>query len=639
MTLSPSEYTGESGTCVVGRVVVTRGPFAPDSSRRDGESSTAATSGKGAKGKGKNKGAKGKDQGREMQKTEVHLLGGTGTDEVLYIEAWADGARQMAEALPKGQVFRVADAKMIAKAPIYSTSRLSYFLRFIPPLGVNTKISICTENPWADLPLHHPFVNFANLKRVQGSLRVSLVGIVSTQPGLVDRETKFGLSQVCNAVLKQGEHYIRCGFWRTHGQTLSQYAVAEKVALHQVNVYYKNGGWEVAASEATMIERCPDEAAAELEANTNLEEAGVALFQASRTDFATVKTTPATLSGLQSVISSHAMRDLGGDYEVHSLAVMGVSSVLPDSSFSMRACKKCKAQVKEEFPTCQKADCADSEGLEDRWIFSLDLADQTGSTTAMLYHDSAHELSFLEAEAPGVKITRAFKSQVWSARLIYKKNEGRNTNYLEIKKIERTITDEGLLSSFRLLPTPQVDSQTGCPFALCSQVSFDGDLGMLTCADKTVSAARLLVRVVETTEDDVVATPDPTNQGFRVCRRAQCCLASEANKNTEYEFKIAGPSGSVQWLMTAAPESTFLVTVTGRGADKAFTVLSHLPVKTKDYQQYEAIMKQHIAHKGDVSVSHASADTPKKRLQTLVDAVPAAATPPPFNKRQKLESA
>ena len=91
--------------------------------------------------------------------------------------------------------------------------------------------------------------------------------------------------------------------------------------------------------------------------------------------------------------------------------------------------------------------------------------------------------------------------------------------------------------------------------------------------------------------------------------------------------------------MTAAPESTFLVAVTGRGADTPFTVLSHVSVKAQDFKQYLDLMKQHIAYKDDVSVSHASVDTPKKRLQTLFDAVPAASTPPPFNKRQKLEDA
>ena len=62
----------------------------------------------------------------------------------------------------------------------------------MPPLGVNTKIVVCTENPWADLPLHHPFVQVKQLDRVEDSLRLSLIGVISTQPGLVLRDTKYG---------------------------------------------------------------------------------------------------------------------------------------------------------------------------------------------------------------------------------------------------------------------------------------------------------------------------------------------------------------------------------------------------------------------------------------------------------------
>ena len=40
---------------------------------------------------------------------------------------------------------------------------------------------------------------------------------------------------------------------------------------------------------------------------------------------------------------------LEGVFEVHSVAVLGVSSVLNDGSFQMRSCTKCKAIVHTEF--------------------------------------------------------------------------------------------------------------------------------------------------------------------------------------------------------------------------------------------------------------------------------------------------
>ena len=157
--------------------------------------------------------------------------------------------------------------------------------------------------------------------------------VVSTQPGLTPRETKFGPSSVCNAVLKHGDHLIRCGFWRSHADALSQHAVGTPLALHQVNVYYRNGGWEVVATEATQIEVCPDNLRAQLLDATNLEERGVQLTQGVSMDYDVVNTTPATMSGLASVILASNPRQLVGVFEVHSLAVLGVTAVLADGMY------------------------------------------------------------------------------------------------------------------------------------------------------------------------------------------------------------------------------------------------------------------------------------------------------------------
>ena len=112
-----------------------------------------------------------------------------------------------------------------------------------------------------------------------------------------------------------------------------------------MSVYQKNGGWEVAATEATQIEICPEDLRENLISATDLGASGVTLTQTHSIDYDTVKTKPATLSGLVSVIQQGVVRDLEGVFEVHSVAVMGVSPVLSDGGFQVRACAKCKAQV------------------------------------------------------------------------------------------------------------------------------------------------------------------------------------------------------------------------------------------------------------------------------------------------------
>ena len=269
MTLSPSEYTGETGTCVCGRVVLSRGPFQITNRAKPDDNSASRS-----KGKGKGSKYKRGETLYENEKSEVHLLGGDTHDELLYIEGWAAAARELSVMLPRGGVFRIAGARKINAPARFSTSRLPYYLRFQASI---TKVTECSETPWSSLPMHHPFVDFENLKRVDDSLRVSLIGIVSQQPGLVERHTKYGPNRVCNAMVKQGTHVIRCGFWREHGEKLAQYEVGAAIVLHQVGVYFKNGGWEVMSSEGTVIEPCSDDLKERLDGTTNLNESHIAL--------------------------------------------------------------------------------------------------------------------------------------------------------------------------------------------------------------------------------------------------------------------------------------------------------------------------------------------------------------------------
>ena len=91
------------------------------------------------------------------------------------------------------------------------------------------------------------------------------------------------------------------------------------------------------ATEATQIEICPEDLRENLISATDLGANGVTLTQTHSIDFDTVKTKPATLSGLVSVIQQGLVRDLEGVFEVHSVAVMGVSPVVSDGGFQMRA--------------------------------------------------------------------------------------------------------------------------------------------------------------------------------------------------------------------------------------------------------------------------------------------------------------
>ena len=68
---------------------------------------------------------------------------------------------------------------------------------------------------------------------------------------------------------------------------------------------------------------------------TSLNTNGVMLTQMPSIDYNLVKTKPATLNGLGSVIFAHNLRDLEAFFEVHSVAVLGVPSVLNADVFQM----------------------------------------------------------------------------------------------------------------------------------------------------------------------------------------------------------------------------------------------------------------------------------------------------------------
>ena len=134
----------------------------------------------------------------------MHLLGGDTVGDVLFLGAWRDTAEQVRRAMELGKVYRVSGGSVVRQSPKYSTSRLPYFLRVVPPLGTKTAAQECTASPWADVPSHHPFADMGSLGKVSDSLQVCAIGVISHQPGILERDTQYGRSGVCNAVIKQG---------------------------------------------------------------------------------------------------------------------------------------------------------------------------------------------------------------------------------------------------------------------------------------------------------------------------------------------------------------------------------------------------------------------------------------------------
>ena len=150
-----------------------------------------------------------------------------------------------------------------------------------------------------------------------------------------------------------------------------------------------------------------------------------------------------------------------------------------------------------------------------------------------------------------------------------------------------------------------------------------------------VQSVRLLVQLLDTTEDEETAIPDPTGAGLRVARKVRCFL--DSSDQTQYTLKMAGTAPTVQWLMTSPGDTCFFVTAQVRGSDKAFNVLAYENTNRVGADVYKLLMNKHIEHKGDVEVAHDTDMTPQKRLTVLNVATDDPSTPPPFNKRIKLE--
>ena len=615
LVLPPSEYQGEANTAVAGRVVLCRQFNIADIA--------GTTSGK---GQGKSKGSK---KGKaDNDKCEVHLLGGGGMQEMLFIEAWGASAETFRALATLGALIRIENAKVVPQRPKYSTSKLQYYLRIQNPIGVVTRVqTLDAGEPWASIPQHHPFVDVGAMRKVPEDLQCCVLAVVTYQPGAVHRMTSYGESQVCNALLRLKDTTIRTSFWRQAAASIATFPVGSKVALYQVTVKkIAAREWELRATHSTRVEACPLDLEAGLEASTDLStEAVYNLTQEHTTDYETVNATVVNVGSLVSLLMPHHMRDLAGVYELHSLNVLGISAVLNNGSFCMRCCSRCKKQVEEGATACPNPE-HDGQLITMRWIGKITFGDGTGTAEAVMYHDAlAGTELFPESEARPITDAevllslRKLRSHLWSARVVYNRNEVKQENSLEVKLLTPTFTFEGLLASWSGSALPEVCGNSTCPFASCAEVVFDTDLGVTMVQTKETTNVRLLVRVLKELEDEDSATGDG-DTGLRVTRRIVC--AADKSATTVYKLTVAGLSRSVQWLLRATADSLWMVLASKRGADDTFVAIAYEEVTkypASFFEKYIALTYQRP--QGPVLVM-GSTDTPLKRRKLIDDAMP-----------------
>ena len=282
-------------------------------------------------------------------------------------------------------------------------------------------------------------------------MQTCIAGMITHQPGLVDRDTTYGPGQVCNAVLTRGQYNIRCGFWRERGAELSAVPTGTMIALLQVNVVHNAGSWKSSATEATQIVDRPEAIEAEIQEKNNEDDAGTSITKSHSTDYDKAATTRATLAALAGITAPTGSREMQGVYELHNVAVFGVSSVINDGAFSMKSCTKCWRHVDPLTRVCSEHPGA---GTANRWTFSLELADDTTSVAAMLFHDAASRLPFLHAGADELdnsatkRIVHALRAAPWSIRVVLKPDTRKDTTYLEVKRITQTIVADGIVETY-----------------------------------------------------------------------------------------------------------------------------------------------------------------------------------------------
>ena len=587
MYLAPSDYEGESGTAVIGRVVLSR---------------MQQLTPREQKGKGKGgKNSSGKNGGKSAtSKCELHVLGGDTLADMVYLEALADDAVALMNIAKRGSVIAITNARVIASPPKFSTSPLRYYLRVQGPLNLQTKVEILQHppSPWDELPQHHPFVTVADLKHVEDHATVCLLGVVAAQPGIITRMTPYGEAAVCNATFRLETTTVRLSFWRKRAEMLSTHDVGSVVALYMVRVVKTdNSDWEVRAIESTLVEACPADLVETIQGNTDLQQAAEeVLTRPGRTvDYATTGATPACVSSLMALMVAGYPRKLEGVFEMHSVTILGLAPVISGGGYVMRCCQQCKWQIESDQPCAQHPDAA----TELRWIAKLTFSDDTGSGEAMIYHELFQQSGLgsetLESEvsqASKVAMDRKLRNNLWSMRLIYRLYEGQQQNYLEVKAMHPTLTSVGVVASWHLHPTVEVRQGSAvCLFSACSHVRYDKKLHRATVNGREILFARLWVSFLAVGEDEETATPDGT-AGLRARRRIRCLVNPEDTK--EYILTQSGLSSGVSRMLAATSDSKWLVLASYKDKEDVFVCCGRLSLSLSLFDYCKTTVDRYV---------------------------------------------
>ena len=107
LLLAPSEFAGESNTCVCGRVVVMRGPV---TFGEIGDGSDLSARPRRSSKSGCKDGTKAKPPSIKL---EVHILGGDSAGEVLFLDAWGDAANQLNDRIRVSGIYSFSGVKVL----------------------------------------------------------------------------------------------------------------------------------------------------------------------------------------------------------------------------------------------------------------------------------------------------------------------------------------------------------------------------------------------------------------------------------------------------------------------------------------------------------------------------------------------
>jgi hypothetical protein len=306
------------------------------------------------------------------------------------------------------------------------------------------------------------------------------------------------------------------------------------------------------------------------------------------------------------------------------VTVMGVEGVVGSGVWQMSACSTCKRQV--EGTVC---DTHPNSVVELRYILQLEVADDYASGSVTLYHDTAMKIPALARHQADLnaqakkELINFLQAQIWSLRVVYKTNDYKQTNYLEIKSMQQTITPEGVPRSWPQGPLNHVPSGGGCPVTRSADVEYDPCLGFVLDKGRQVSAVRLLVTMLPVAEDvDIAIPPDVNNQGLRVTRMVTCALAPEPENGDErkkFAVTCAGPSRAVNWLIGAAPDSVFFMRVSVRPEQKHFQILTRLAIEADKVAVVKTVLLRHMDRPLGSAVPFDITETPLKRKKTMLD--------------------